>query len=105
MASKSNMDRAKREERWFWVAAVTSICILAYLIFVVLPAGVAGRGEGLFLGAFMLTGVMAGCVFRLTRAYKREIADLKSGEAAGSFGESPAAPDSVDDSADIQGSE
>ena len=79
MATKSNMERAIREERWFWVAAVLANCSLAYLILVVMPAEGWRRGEGLFFGSLMGTGVMSGCVFRLTRAYKREIADLKSG--------------------------
>ena len=90
MAEKSNMERAIREERWFWVAALLANCSLAYLHFVVMPAEGWKRGEGLFFGSFLLTGVMSGCAFRLTRAYKREIAELKSGATD----DSPAPQDS-----------
>ena len=90
MATKPNLERAIWEERWFWVAALLANCSLAYLHFVVVPAEGWKRGEGLFFGSFILTGVMSGCVFRLTRAYKREIADLKSGATD----DSPATQDS-----------
>ena len=102
MATKANMERAIREERWFWVVAVLVNCSLAYLLFVVMPAEGWQRGEGLFVSSFIGTGVMSGCVFRLTRAYKREITDLNSGDANDSSGDSPSAAGSVDDSADCQ---
>lgn len=80
MASKSNMERAKREERWFWVAAVLAICMSACLFFGMGPKEARGEESFLSFPLFMVTGIMAGCVFRLTRAYKREIADLTTDE-------------------------
>ena len=81
MSSKSNMERAKREEWWFWFAAVATVCVLlAYFNSGVVSAE-GGRGKFLVAICFILTGVMIGCVYRLTRLFKKEIADLKSGDA------------------------
>ena len=81
MSSKSNMERAKREESWFWFAAVATVCVLlAYFNSGVVPAE-GGRGKFLVAICFILTGVMIGCVYRLTRLFKKEIADLKSGDS------------------------
>ena len=74
MATKTNMEKVQSEEYWFWCAAV----LWAFFNFLKIP-GAMERGESFPFSNLCLPCVMIGCMFRLTRAYKREIADLKSG--------------------------
>ena len=75
MAPKTNMERARREELWFWIACGISFPALVYFTF-------SGGAPDIAVlpGVLIIVGTMAGCVFRLTRAYKREIADLTTDE-------------------------
>jgi len=76
MATKTNMERARYEERWFWIACAIVIPFLAFMVFT--DAG--GKDDYVF-GVFLVVSAMAGCTFRGFRALKREIADLKSGDS------------------------
>ena len=82
MATKTNMDRAISEEWVFWVTGVPTVCIIAYLTFGEFPLG---RDSGFVRGSlnYVSVGVtvMLGCAYRGFRALRREIADLKSGDA------------------------
>ncbi len=78
MGSKTNMERAKNEERAFWILGAILIPAFVFRIF---NAGEVVGGFNYEFALFFLVGTMAGCTFRGFRALKREIADLKSGDA------------------------
>ena len=81
MPSESNMDRAKWEERWFWIAGVPTSCMLAYVIFAQASSGERPSDGGIVTASFIGVAVMVGCAARGFRALKQEIADLKSGDS------------------------
>ena len=78
MALKTNMERAKTEERGFWIVAAILIPVFVFGLF---NAPDMVGGFNFEIGRLILVGTMAGCSFRGFRALKQEIADLKSGDA------------------------
>ena len=80
MATKTNMERAKSQEAGFWVTGVVAILVLIFNIAIETDEFTdwddAFSPWPLFWVIFMFP--YAFCAFR---ALKREIADLKSGDA------------------------
>ena len=86
MKSKSNMDRAKHFQKWFWIATGPAIASLFLGYWIQGPFGPTGPYAKAFTGLPLLLGCvsvgqMAGCGFRVFRSLRQEIADLKSGDA------------------------
>jgi hypothetical protein len=79
MSSKSNMEKARQYERWLWGTCGSVMFILSYVTLNVLPSG--ERGNVLVSTSLIFVAMMAGYTYGVIRSLKREIADLKSGDA------------------------
>ena len=80
MSPLSNMERAKSQESWFWLGGVIAILSLIFNIYIETDEFTLWRDAStpwsLFFVIFMFSHA-----FRTFRALKREIADLKCGDA------------------------
>lgn len=78
MTAKTNLQTARPGEWSFRIIAGITISILSFETFV----AESSEGGREFMPLWVLTCLMVSSVFRLTHAYKQEIAELNSTDAA-----------------------
>ncbi len=85
MATKTNTEKARLEMIGFWLFLVSSFGLIVCVAY-----SEPSKGNPFSYSPLIFVAGMAGSALRATRALKKEIADLKSGDAD----DSPATQDS-----------